>query len=303
MQQQILVSVALCTYNGARHLNEQIQSILDQTYNNIELVIVDDCSSDDSLAIIQKFAMADERIKYFVNTENLGYNKNFEKALGLVTGDFIAISDQDDIWESEKINQLMNAIGDNWLIFSNSVRVLDDGNLTGGKLLNDFRFGNWDFKSILLENYVTGHTCLMSRLLLPHILPFPQIGYYDWWMGFVGLYHHKLTYLDRELTQYRIHERSVTQTLIRKNAQIFKQVDFNNTLIMLSHFANYRPLATADKQLIIHLRKALEKKITTSANPSLIILICKHYQSLFPRLKKRSFFSKANFAIRYSKKL
>src|SRR6185503_10566774 len=104
-----LVSVVMCTYNGEKFLREQIDSILAQTWLNIELVIVDDVSSDNTVKIIEDFSRKDKRIRYVVNPVNVGYNKNFEKAFGLAQGNYIAPSDQDDIWDPKKIEIMMNA--------------------------------------------------------------------------------------------------------------------------------------------------------------------------------------------------
>src|ERR1700748_3070750 len=98
MSKQPLVSVAMCTYNGEKYIRQQLDSILNQTWRNLEIVIVDDGSSDDTFAIISEYAEKDSRIKCFKNEVNLGFNKNFEHAVELTTGDYIAISDQDDIW-------------------------------------------------------------------------------------------------------------------------------------------------------------------------------------------------------------
>ena len=85
-----LISIAMCTYNGERFLNEQISSILEQTYRNFELVIVDDNSKDNTINIIKEYQSKDNRIKLFQNNKNIGFLKNFEKAISLCRGDFIA---------------------------------------------------------------------------------------------------------------------------------------------------------------------------------------------------------------------
>src|SRR6476469_1300094 len=115
-----LISIALCTYNGSKYLEKQILSIINQTYKNIEIIVVDDCSSDNTFEITQILASKYEQIKSYRNTENIGFNKNFEKAIKLTTGYFIAISDQDDIWLENKLQRLYDNLQDKWLIFSNS---------------------------------------------------------------------------------------------------------------------------------------------------------------------------------------
>jgi glycosyltransferase involved in cell wall biosynthesis len=298
---ETLISVALCTYNGSGFLEEQLQSILDQTYKNLEIIIVDDCSTDNTLVIAHKYAEDDKRIKVFSNEKNLGFNKNFERALSLTAGKMVAISDQDDIWELEKIEKLKSNIGDNWLIFSNSALIYPNGTLKEGRLLDKFKYESQNFRSLLLSNFVTGHTCLMKREFIDRILPFPQQGYYDWWMGFIALYHNKLTYLPQMLTRYRVHETSVTQ--IEFNDESSHRIFFEHTLVMLDSFITYKDLKENDRRFIKRLRTAYRKKLASGFNPWLTLAVGKYYSDFFPNLKKRTTLSAYNFARRFSRKL
>src|ERR1700741_3685870 len=107
---QPLVSVALCTYNGEKFLEKQLDSIFLQDYSNLEIVVVDDCSKDNTWDILQRYAHNNERLRLYRNRRNLGYSRNFEKAIKLCRGDLIALADQDDIWEKEKIRILANSM-------------------------------------------------------------------------------------------------------------------------------------------------------------------------------------------------
>ena len=102
-----LVSIAMATYNGGKYIKEQLFSILDSDYENLEIIIVDDASSDNTLAIINNFMTVDNRIKLYTSNENKGALYAFERALTLSTGDFIALSDQDDIWDKNKITCML----------------------------------------------------------------------------------------------------------------------------------------------------------------------------------------------------
>ena len=75
-----LISIVLCTYNGAKYLDAQMQSLLNQTYQNIEIIISDDCSTDGTLELLQKYT-ENSSVHLHINSENIGYSKNFEKAL------------------------------------------------------------------------------------------------------------------------------------------------------------------------------------------------------------------------------
>lgn len=294
-----LISIALCTYNGSQFLEKQINSIINQTYKNIELIVVDDCSTDHTFEIVEQLATKYPQIKPYRNSANLGFNKNFEKAIGLATGAYIAISDQDDIWLKDKLQLLIDNIGDNWLIFSNSEWMDEQEHLLGRQILaSDFQLKDRDFKSLLFYNIVTGHTTLFSRDLLKNLLPIPSNGYYDWWMGFVALYHNKITCLNKCLTLHRIHSSSAMfreKNLAKPGPKSdrFKEISTN-----LSILEAYKNLKEEDKNLIGKINTAYSKK---RYSLYLIRSIYKHYEVFFPDLKKRKGLSKLNFAVKFSK--
>jgi len=103
-------SIALCTYNGEQYLKEQLESYAYQTQLPDELIVCDDGSTDSTIDIIREFAdSASFSVKLYINEQNLGSTKNFEKAIRLCTGDIIFLSDQDDVWREDKIS-LMSQI-------------------------------------------------------------------------------------------------------------------------------------------------------------------------------------------------
>jgi glycosyltransferase involved in cell wall biosynthesis len=290
-----LISVALCTYNGEKYIREQLDSIISQTYKKLEIVIVDDASRDNTFAIVKAYAERDARIKCFRNDTNLGFNKNFEKALALTSGEFVAVSDQDDIWLPGKLQTLLNNIGDNWLVFSNSAYI---GDSLSGKLLKNFRLPV-NYERFLLRNYVTGHTVLMRRIFLDFALPFPQQGFYDWWMGFVAAYHHKLTFYDDVLTYYRVHNESVIQK--RQELGKAEMVEYDTIKSMLNAFEEYKNLKPGDKIFIGQLRDAYKLKATVSRSIPLIKIVNKYYHELFPNRKPWKSMTKLIFAFKYAK--
>ena len=124
-----LVSIAMCTYNGEKYLRGQLDSIIGQTYKNLEIIIVDDGSKDATMHILNTYASIDNRIKIFQNEKNLGFVQNFSKAISLCNGDFIALADQDDIWKKNKIEVFINEIGENTLIYSDA-QLMDENDLS-----------------------------------------------------------------------------------------------------------------------------------------------------------------------------
>lgn len=128
------ISIAMCTYNGERYLREQLDSLSRQTCRPLELVICDDGSTDKTLQIIQDFtATAPFPVYLHVNPTNLGYADNFLKAAGLCQGEWVAFSDQDDVWMPEKIErveQVIKQYGDDDLVMVGHTSLLSDAQLS-----------------------------------------------------------------------------------------------------------------------------------------------------------------------------
>ena len=97
------VSVVMCTYNGEKYIREQLDSILRQTYPIEKIYIQDDCSTDKTVEIIKEYAEKHSNLFYKINKAQLGVNQNFFEALRQVDTEYIAISDQDDIWSPIKL--------------------------------------------------------------------------------------------------------------------------------------------------------------------------------------------------------
>ena len=181
---QPLVTVVLCTYNGEKYLRPQLDSILAQSWQHLEIIISDDGSTDSTPAILEEYRQKDQRIRYQVNASNLGYNKNFEQAFQQAGADFIAISDQDDIWESNKIAIMMDYWKDDSLfIFSLSGTFTDD-DFKNRKPAPDVNYTPIrHLQQLVFNSPVHGHACIFRKELLAHCIPFPDDIYYDWWMS------------------------------------------------------------------------------------------------------------------------
>lgn len=203
-----LVSIALATYNGEKYLETFLESVYRQSYPNIELVVVDDCSSDNTLDILEKYEKTNG-LRLYKNETNIGFVKNFEKALRYCKGKFIALADQDDIWFPEKIEILVSKIGDNLLIHSDAI-LIDSKNqqiANSFTLFSKKRVSINSFKRLLFYNHVTGCTSMINNTLLDFALPFPEkILYHDWWLALVAARHCGLKYIPDRLLQYRQHQ-------------------------------------------------------------------------------------------------
>ncbi len=252
--QNNLVSIAMATYNGEQFIAKQLDSILAQSYKNLEIVICDDRSSDSTPAILKNYVMQDRRIKLFFNTENLGLVKNFEQALLLCSGDYIAFSDQDDLWEKEKISSLLQEIGEFSLIHSDASLINTDGEIFARSYSRYSRkiLGK-DIYSYLLHNNVTGCTALFSRKLLEHALPFPDhIFVHDWWLTLCAYKFGGITYVDEPLIRYRQHGRNQIGAADARKIHPFnaREKAYKKTLMFMKTLMNVSFFSSQEKKFI-----------------------------------------------------
>jgi glycosyltransferase involved in cell wall biosynthesis len=207
---QPLISVVVATFNGARYIREQLDSIIHQTYPNIEIVITDDQSTDETLSILEEYALKYSNIKLYQNETNLKYIKNFEKGMQLAKGDFIAPSDQDDVWELDKLAVLMDNIGEHAIIYCNSVLMDADGKEMNQKLSDIKRLDSFDSCiNYAIGNSAPGHAMLIRKQVIIDCGVFPTMIPHDYWLGFVATFNSQVYFLDRVMVRYRQHDANV----------------------------------------------------------------------------------------------
>lgn len=195
------ISVALCTYNGEKYLGEQLDSIAGQSRLPDELVVCDDRSEDGTLGILEGFR---SRVPFSVhihrNETNLGSTKNFERAIGLCSGEIVALSDQDDVWKPHKLERLVAALEENpgaGYAFSDA-ELVDENLRPLGRLLWDSVRFRGEFKELFLQgqqfrclvkqHVVTGATMAFRSFLGRIAMPFPETEnlIHDGWIALVG---------------------------------------------------------------------------------------------------------------------
>jgi len=202
-----LVSIALCTYNGALYLREQLDSLLAQRDVSLEIIAVDDGSHDQTCAILHDYAARDPRVRYFANARNLGPTASFERALALCGGDFLAPCDQDDIWHPDKLTSLLAAIGTCDAAYCDSDFVDADGHAIGHRVSGGMAMLDGDNPvAFLFANSVSGHAMLLRRDLFERAQPFPAAAYHDWWLALCAAGRNGIRYLDRPLVHFRRHD-------------------------------------------------------------------------------------------------
>jgi glycosyltransferase involved in cell wall biosynthesis len=211
------VSIALAIYNGEQFLAQQIDSLIAQTYSNIEIIISDDNSTDRSISIVEDYISRGYNIKLVKNSNLKGHNKNFENAILHCNGEYICLSDQDDYWLPEKVEKLLSSIGSNTLIYHNSLFVnenLESLNRTVNAKMNCYSGNN--AKVFLMQNCVSGHSIMFNKKLVKEAIPFPEVKFFDWWLAFCATQNGGIIYLDECLVYYRQHSNSVTDMLALK---------------------------------------------------------------------------------------
>lgn len=197
------ISLAMPTYNGEHYLREQLDSIYAQTRIPDEVIVVDDCSTDETVAILEEYNKK-YGLKYYINDHNLGYNKNFEKAISLCTGDYICLCDQDDIWLPTKIEKSYNKIKEYPIDEPNLVSSYSSTNInllsgvTGRRVSGDWKL---NFSS----HYSQGCTLMFNKKLKGIVIPFPSDLMYDAYIGLSASMIGNRYYIGEELMYYRIH--------------------------------------------------------------------------------------------------
>jgi len=211
------VSVVMCTFNGARYLPEQLESIARQSRLPAELVVCDDGSEDETVSMLHAFAARVQfPVRIFNNPSRLGSTRNFDQAIGLASGGFIALCDQDDIWAPEKLESLSSILmGDASLggVFSDAALIDNNGHPIGMTLFEKHRFCQGKQRefldepaSVLLKHdVVTGATLMFRSALLPYLRPIPPSWVHDGWLAWMISLHSKLALTTAPLTFYRIH--------------------------------------------------------------------------------------------------
>jgi len=216
------VSIALCTYNGALHLREQLDSLFAQTFTNFEIVAHDDASTDSTADILREYSKRDARLRLNVNKKNIGVRRNFESTLKACQGDLIAPADQDDIWLPGKLETLVSRIEGKALAYCDSELIDANGRLLGIRISDKVNMLTTDDPTpFIFSNCVSGHALLVRREVVERALPIPEVFMYDWWLAAVAATRGGIQFEDRCLVHYRQHEATVTDfTGARKRQRV-----------------------------------------------------------------------------------
>ena len=160
-----LVSVIIPCYNAEKIVGYTLDSVINQTYKNIEIICVNDCSKDNSLKVLEEFEKKDKRIKVLNNSKNSGVAETRNNALKIAKGEYVAFVDSDDIWHLDKLEKQINFMVENGydLTFTSVQFIDDNGNLTGTRFIVPKQV---TYKQLLKQNVITLSSAVISKKIL-----------------------------------------------------------------------------------------------------------------------------------------
>ncbi len=202
------VSVCMATHDGAPYVDEQLASVLSQLAPDDEVVVVDDASTDDTVAVVESFR--DGRVRILRQESNAGAPSSFERSLAASANELILLCDQDDVWESEKVAVLRRLFEEDPsvdLVVHDAV-VFRGDEVVHPSYFQARRSGRGVVKNLRLSGYI-GHCMSFRRSLLDLVLPIPRARgvSHDWWIGVLAdLCGRNVVFLPRPLARHRRHE-------------------------------------------------------------------------------------------------
>lgn len=226
------IGVVVTTFNGECFIEEQIESILNQTLKPDLIVVVDDKSTDNTAEIVKKYSLEYNNIKFYQNVQNIGYIQNFEKGISLCNTDYIALCDQDNVWFPEKLEkcfQKLSSAENGGLCYHNSALIYEDGkplnvtlwDLSRGAFPLSKQNARWWITNRIAP--VPGFAIFFHSDLKKHILPMPGKKFcgHDWWISAVSFFVYTPICIEAPLTYYRLHPKQASGggAMILKNTE------------------------------------------------------------------------------------
>lgn len=241
------ISIITPTYNSSKYITETIVSVINQTHKEFELIIVDDCSSDNTVNIIKSFVAIDNRIRLFENTENKGaaFARNF--ALNKSKFNYLAFIDSDDVWLKDKLERQISFMYSNSISFSFTGYLIMDklGNLTG-KTVDTKQKGSFSYEDMLAKKATLGcSTVMLNKNSFKDLLQMPELRTgqdYAFWLKLLKNTHNKAHILPIILTKYRIVPDSISRNKFKKAKRqwlIYRKNENLNFIKSIYYFCFY----------------------------------------------------------------
>jgi len=262
------ISIAMATYNGSKYIVPQLMSILNQSLPPNELIIVDDASSDRTVEIINGLIKDYPIIKLYINEKNLGPIASFKKSVSICIFDYIALADQDDIWEENKLEiclkqlKKIEDINKPSIVFTDLkiINFQDEPVSPSFWEVQGYNIEKTQFKHVLIGNIITGCTIMMNRRMKTEVANMPDsVTMHDHWIATIAYGIGKLMPITESPIRYRVHQHSVTNkskiTLCQRISLFYNSIIDGNRLyirdniIQAEYFYElYRDELSADKK-------------------------------------------------------
>ncbi len=271
--------MALCTFNGQAYVGEQIKSILEQSHPPDEIIVCDDCSHDRTIEKVRVIMQDTEiPIHLFVNSCNLGYVRNFEKAIGLCNGDIIFLSDQDDVWYNDKIETMVQPFiedGDVGLVYSDGDIVDQHCASLGVSIFNTRKYAKLhsgcDRQVLDVVRHVDLKGCLIAfRADLRSVfLPIPEnakkVGWgHDHWIATIAYAVTGVHVVNRALILYRRHSEHYGRDKIGRSSFLAdrKEVAISDLFAKITYrkLANKSAVIASKEHLMLNRLYEIRKK-------------------------------------------
>lgn len=219
-----MISVCIATYNGEKFIEKQLQSILDQTHFVDEVIICDDCSTDNTPKIVSDFIEKnglEDSWKFSINEKNIGYCLNFYGAIEKSKGDLIFLCDQDDVWSKDKVEVMCDymTMHTDTYVLSSRYQLIDgkdapinDLELPYYSLSDDGSTEDISFDSLIGCSWIRGFSICFRSKIKEYLVPIDvkSILAHDWYICSLGAILGKATILNRVLCSYRFHGDNVS---------------------------------------------------------------------------------------------
>ncbi|MDR1773789.1 MAG: glycosyltransferase [Clostridioides sp.] len=237
-----LVSIITPMYNAERYVEDTIKSVLNQTYKNWEMIIVDDCSNDNSPEIVKKYADIDERIVYIKVDSNKGVSHARNIALKTAKGRYIAFLDSDDIWKEEKLNEQINFMNETGAVICfTSYELIDENSNALNKIIKAPQMTQ--YKKLLKGNVIGSLTVLIDKEKLDFEIKLEGVPHEDYVLWLAILKRGYNAYgIDKSLAYYRKSSKSLSGNKIKAAKwtwNIYRNIEKIPLHKAIYYFVNY----------------------------------------------------------------
>lgn len=226
-----MISVCMATYNGEKYLKNQLDSILSLLKEEDEVIVSDDGSLDKTINILNSYT--DKRIKVFKNTDKKGVIGNFENAINKSSGDYIFLSDQDDVWVKGKVKRIIQELHKADLVISDAF-IIDKNNVKQSKSFFELNKTKPGFINNIINGGYLGCAMAFKKEIKEYVLPFPKkIAMHDLWIGSLVSLKGDVAFIDDKLILYRRHDNNVSYSGEKSQIPFLNRIFYRLRLLVL----------------------------------------------------------------------